>query len=107
MSIAPSLPAQRWRCRECGDSSWSADLAEVEEHLARVGVEPGDHSFASVDYCPECYWELVTGSEPSSDVFPATIGRTFDIDSIPSYRYEVEHEEAGHQHVPHRPSRPR
>ncbi len=108
MSIAASQSARRWRCRECGDSGWSADLVDVEEHLARVGVEVDDLVPASVDYCPECYWELVTGSEPTPDVLPAMVGRTFDVDSIPAHRYESDDQRPpARDDRSYRPRRPR
>lgn len=91
MSIAATRTAQRWRCLECGDTGWAADRADVEEHLARVGVELGDLAPSSIDYCPECYWELVTGSEPTLDVLPPMIiGRTLDVDSVPAHRHELD-----------------
>lgn len=87
MSTIATPSARLWRCLECGDSGWSADRADVEEHLARFGIETDELTPQPVDYCPECYWELVTGLEPTPDVLPSMIGQTFDVDRIPAHSY--------------------
>jgi hypothetical protein len=60
-----------------------------------------------VAYCPECYWELVTGSEPTPDVLPPMIGRTFDVDSIPAHRYDWDDNVYPVDETGYRPVQPR
>lgn len=59
-----------WKCEKCDDDSgWSALLANAERHLAQAGFHV-PNSLSAADFCPECFWELTTGDEPTPDLLP-------------------------------------
>ncbi|WP_013627287.1 hypothetical protein [Rubinisphaera brasiliensis] len=61
---------RKWSCQKCGDENgWSALLNDAEKYLAQAGFS-ASNSISAADYCPECFWEMVTGSEPTRDLLP-------------------------------------
>ena len=78
-----------WKCQKCGDDSgWSALLADAEKHLAKAGFTVSDDLLSSADYCPECFWELVTGNEPTPDLLPTMRRkRGYGVSNIPPGKY--------------------
>lgn len=73
---------------QCGDDSgWSAATAEAEKHLARAGVKIPADALSAVDCCPECFWELVTGKEPTQDLLPTMLRRGWGIDNLSAGKY--------------------
>lgn len=60
-----------WTCQKCGDDEcWSALLAGTEQILSDGLLAMAPIDVSSADYCPDCFWCLVTGEEPTPDLLP-------------------------------------
>ena len=82
-------PQDDWKYQKCGDDRcWSAMLSDTEKYLSKSRLALTDDALSSADYCPECFWFLVTGKEPTPDELPIMREqRGYGINKVPPGKY--------------------
>ena len=57
--------SEGWHCRSCGcRDGVSAALANVDKDLRFNIDRPNHDKYSPHEFCPECYWEKITGTGP-------------------------------------------